>query len=147
MLVGLPPAALYGMLSRLGYQLTQFKDRELSSTLTTTNRFLRFLDTPAIASGTKSSSFDPNLLTQEKTTVYLVLPPEHARAQSPLLRMWIGALLRGVLRGGLQEQNLVHFLIDEAATLGHLEQLDDAVDKYRGYGVRLTFIYQSLWPT
>ena len=58
--------------------------------------------------------------------------------------MWIGTLLRGVLRGGLQEQSLVHFLIDEAATLGHLEQLDDAVDKYRGYGVCLTFIYQSL---
>ena len=38
----------------------------------------------------------------------------------------------------------MHFLIDEAATLGHLEQLDDAVDKYRGYGVRLILIYQSL---
>ncbi len=133
-----------GMLSRLGYQLTQFKDKELSSTLTTVNRFLRFLDTLAVASGTKSSSFDPNRLTQEKTTVYLILPPEHARAQSPLLRMWIGALLRGVVRGGLQEYSRVHFLIDEAATLGHLEQLDDAVDKYRGYGVRLIFIYQSL---
>jgi type IV secretion system protein VirD4 len=38
----------------------------------------------------------------------------------------------------------VHFLLDESASLGHLESLDDAVDKYRGYGVRLTFIYQSL---
>ena len=38
----------------------------------------------------------------------------------------------------------MHFLIDEAATLGHLQQLDDAVDKYRGYGVRLIFMYQSL---
>ena len=133
-----------GMLSRLGYQLTQFKDKELASTLTTTNRFLRFLDTLAIAGSTKSSSFDPNRLTREKTTVYLVLPPEHARAQSPLLRMWLGALLRGVVRGGLQERSRVHFLIDEAATLGHLEQLDDAVDKLRGYGARLIFIYQSL---
>ena len=33
------------MLSRLGHQLTHFKDKELSSTLTTTNRFMRFLDT------------------------------------------------------------------------------------------------------
>lgn len=131
-----------GMLSRLGYQLTQFKDKELTSTLTTANRFLRFLDTPAIAAVTTSSSFDPSR--QEKSTVYLVLPPEHARAQSPLLRMWISALLRGALRGGLQEQNRVHFLLDESASLGHLDCLDDAVDKYRGYGVRLTFVYQSL---
>ncbi len=46
----------------------------------------------------------------------------------------------------------VHFILDEAASLGHLEALDDAVDKYRGYGVRLLFLYQSLgqlkkcWP-
>ena len=54
-------------------------------------------------------------------TVYLVLPPEHARAQSPLLRMWISTTLRAVLRGGLQERNRVHFVLDEAASLGHLE--------------------------
>jgi type IV secretion system protein VirD4 len=37
-----------------------------------------------------------------------------------------------------------HFIIDEAASLGHLEAIDDAVDKYRGYGVRLQFYFQSL---
>jgi type IV secretion system protein VirD4 len=46
----------------------------------------------------------------------------------------------------------VHFVLDEAASLGHLESLDDAVDKFRGYGVRLQLYYQSLgqlktcWP-
>jgi type IV secretion system protein VirD4 len=48
--------------------------------------------------------------------------------------------------------NHVHFVLDEAASLGHLDALDDAVDKYRGYGVRLQFYYQSVgqlkkcWP-
>ena len=76
-------------------------------------------------------------------TVYLILPPEHMRSQSALLRMWIGSLLRTVVRGGLQEENKVHFVLDEAASLGHMEALDDAVDKYRAYGVRLVFIIQS----
>src|SRR5271166_835644 len=40
--------------------------------------------------------------------------------------------------------NKVHYVLDEAASLGHMEALDDAVDKYRGYGVRLQFYYQSL---
>ncbi len=136
--------ACEGMLSRLGFQLTQFQGKELASTLTTANRHLRFLDTLAIAGATNASSFDPNRLTREKTTVYLIVPPEHARAQAAYLRMTIGALLRGVVRSGLQERNLVHFLIDEAASLGHLQQLDDAIDKYRGYGVRLILLYQSL---
>jgi type IV secretion system protein VirD4 len=133
-----------GMLARLGHQLTHFKDKELNSTLTTTNRFLRFLDTLAVADSTKSSSFDPADLLKGRMTVYLVLPPEHMRAQAPLLRMWIGGLLRAVVRGGLQEERKVHFVLDEAASLGHMNALDDAVSIYRGYGVRLQFYYQSL---
>ena len=131
------------MLSRKGYDLTQFKDKELASVMTTTNRFLTFLDTLAIAESTTTSSFDAKELRNGKMTVYLVLPPEHMRAQSPLLRMWIGSMLRAVVQGGLQEKNKVHFILDEAASLGHMESLDDAVDKFRGYGVRLQFYYQS----
>jgi type IV secretion system protein VirD4 len=133
-----------GMLARMGYSLTQYKDKELASTITTTNRFLRFLDTVAIAEITKASTFSPADLRNGKMTAYLVLPPEHMRSQSPLLRMWIGSMLRACVRGGLQEKNLVHFVLDESASLGHLEAIDDAVDKYRGYGIRLIFLFQSL---
>ncbi len=141
-----------GMLSRLGHQLTQFKDKELGSTLTTTNRFMRFLDTIAVSDSTKKSSFDPAKVLKGRQTVFLILPPEHMRAQSPLLRLWIGSMLRACVRGGLQEKTKVHYVLDEAASLGHMEALDDAVDKYRGYGVRLQLYYQSLgqlklcWP-
>jgi type IV secretion system protein VirD4 len=38
----------------------------------------------------------------------------------------------------------VHFIIDEAASLGHMESIDDGVDKFRGYGIRLQFYFQSL---
>ncbi len=133
-----------GMLARMGNDLTRFKDKELGSVMTTTQRFCRFLDTLAIADSTKTSSFDPADLLSGKMTVYLILPPEHMRAQSPLLRMWIGSLLRAVVRGGLQEQTKVTFVLDEAASLGHMEALDDAVDKYRGFGVRILFMWQSL---
>lgn len=133
-----------GMLARLGHQLTQFKDKELSSVLSTANRHLRFLDTLTVAASTKASSFDPADLLTGKMTVYLVLPPEHMRAQSALLRLWIGSLLRAVVKGGLQETTKVHFVLDEAASLGHMDALDDAVDKFRGYGVRLLLLYQSL---
>ncbi len=136
--------AMDGMLARLGHQLAHFKEKELSSCLTTTNRFLRFLDTIAIAENTTRSTFDPVDLLTGKVTVYLVLPPDRARAQTPLLRMWIGSLLRAVVKGGLQETNKVHFVLDEAAALGQMNALDDAVDKFRGFGVRLIFLYQSL---
>jgi type IV secretion system protein VirD4 len=133
-----------GMLARMGHQLTRFQGNELASCHTTVSRFLKFLDTIAVAENTNGSTFNPADLVKRKTTVYLVLPPEHVRAQQALLRLWIGSMLRAVVKGGLEEQNLVHFVLDEAATLGHMDAIDDAVDKYRGYGVRLQFYYQSI---
>ena len=91
-----------GMLARMGGKLLQFKDKELGSVMTTTNRMLRFLDTPLVADSTRSSSFDPSQLNRGAMTVYLVLPPEHMRAQSALLRMWIGSMMRAVVKGGLR---------------------------------------------
>ena len=133
-----------GIVARLGHQLGHFKEKELASVLTTVNRHMRFFDTPAIAENTRSSTFDPADVRQGKMTVFLVLPPDHMRAQSGLLRLWADSMLRAVVRGGLQETNKVHFVLDEAASLGHMDAIDDAVDKYRGYGIRLMLMYQSL---
>lgn len=133
-----------GMVARLGNQLTNYKDKELGSVLSTANRFMNFLDTLAIAASTKASSFHLSDLCKGKMTVYLVLPPRQITTQAGLLRLWVGSALRAVVDGGLQEQNKVHFVLDEAASLGRMDCLDDAVDKYRGYGVRLQFYYQSM---
>jgi type IV secretion system protein VirD4 len=46
----------------------------------------------------------------------------------------------------------VQFVLDEAASLGQMDAIGDALDKYRGYGVRLLLLYQSVgqlkrcWP-
>jgi type IV secretion system protein VirD4 len=91
-----------GMLARMGGQLTYFADKEKNSVMTTVGRHLRFLDSLAVAESTKASSFDPAKLRDGKMTVYLILPPDHMRTQSALLRVWIGSLLRAVVKGGLQ---------------------------------------------
>ena len=132
-----------GMLARMGNQLTHFKDKELASTLTTTGRFLRFLDTMAIAESTTSSTFNPAELLG-KTTIYLILPPDQIRTQSPLLRLWIGSFLRTIIRAGLQTTHRIHMLLDESAALGHLACLDDALAIGRGYGLRIQWYFQSV---
>lgn len=37
----------------------------------------------------------------------------------------------------------VHFILDEAASLGRMDCIDDAIDKSRAYDMRLQFYYQS----
>ncbi len=133
-----------GLLARMGGQLTHFTGREKSIVLTVVAQHLRFLDTPAVVASTQSSTFDPALVRSGKLTAYLILPPHHMQALAPLLRVWITAMLKAQVASGLQEKQLTYFVLDEATSLGHLEPIDDAVDKYRGYGVRLLFIFQSL---
>ncbi len=133
-----------GLLARLGEQLQHFVDRELGSTLTTTNRFLRFLNTVAVAASTQQSSFDPARLRDGRMSIYLILPMQHLRTQSPLLRLWISALLRAAIGSGPDERAKTLWILDEAASLGHLPCLDDAVERLRGFGTRLFFLYQSM---
>jgi len=144
--------AYEGMLARIGGQLKHFIDKEKSSTLTTAGRHLRFLDSLAIAANTQQSSFDPNQLLTGKMTVYLILPPNQMQTQAGLLRLWITSFLRVVMAAGLQDRRRVHFVLDEAASLGVLDAITSALDTARAYGIRLQLYYQSMgqlkkcWP-
>src|SRR5205823_6496276 len=71
------------------------------------------------------------------------LPPDRMSAQMGLLRMWVGGNLRAVVRQGLDESRRVHFVLDEAASLGQMEALTQAVAVGRGYGVRTQWYWQS----
>jgi type IV secretion system protein VirD4 len=92
-----------GLLPRLGDQLSHFRDRELASVITTTLRHMSFLSTPAIVESTSSSSFDPADLRGGKLTIFCILPPDRIRDQRGLLRLWLGTIIRAVIRGGRQD--------------------------------------------
>jgi type IV secretion system protein VirD4 len=68
------------------------------------------------------------------------------------LRLNIGSMIRAVVREGLSEYPNVHFVLDESASLGVMDAIEDLVDKYRKYGCRSQFYYQSAgqlakcWP-
>lgn len=91
-----------GALAQMGGQLLHFADKEKASVLSSALRHLRFVSTPAITQSIATSSFNPADLRRSKMTVYLIVPPDRAQAQSGLLRMWIGSMLRACVREGLQ---------------------------------------------
>jgi len=132
------------MLKRLGDQLTRYVEKELASVLTTVNRHLAFLDSPAVADVTGTTSFDPAALLQGRASIYLVLPPDQLRALAGLMRLWVTGLLRFVTMQGESERQPVLFLLDEAGHLGRMQALEDALTLGRGGGVRLWFFFQSL---
>lgn len=133
-----------GMLARMGGQLASLRDKELASVTSSVHRHTRWMDSPAISASISESTFDPLALTRRPMAMFLVLPPDQMKAQAGLLRLWIGALLRACIAGGLQESHKVHFVLDEAASLGgQMDALEQALNIGRGYGIRLQLYYQS----
>jgi type IV secretion system protein VirD4 len=132
-----------GMLARRGGFLSHCAEKERGSVLTTLDRHLRGFDSLAVAESTRRSTFDPRDLRAGKLTVYLILPPEHMRAQTALLRMWISALLRAVIMDGLKNPKPVHYILDEMSSVGQMECLMDAVVLYRAFNVRCQFYVQD----
>lgn len=136
--------AWQGLLAQFGGQLKQYEGKELGSVLTTTNGHLRFISSLPVAASLRESTFDPADLRKRPMSVYLVIPPQYQRTQSGLMRLWITSLLRGVVQGGLGEHNPVLFMLDECASLGHFEPLEDAITQLSGYGFRSFTVWQSI---
>lgn len=133
-----------GVIKRLGHLLSWYADKELGSVLTTVQRCTQFLDSPVVVRNTNAASFDPRCLRSGRATIYLILPHDKLVTLAPLMRLWVGMLLRTITRGVPDDRNRVLFLIDEAAHLGKIQVLEDAVTLMRGMGIRLWFFFQSI---
>jgi len=77
-------------------------------------------------------------------SVYLVLPPDKLESHAALLRLWIGVIVSVITRRPHQPERATLMLVDEAAQLGELPQLRQAVTLLRGYGVRVWSFWQDL---
>ncbi len=134
-----------GVIQRLGHAMTWHVDRELGSVLSNVQRHTEFLDSPTIQRNVSApSSFHPQWLRTGRVTIYLVLPHDKLVTLAPIMRVWVGVILRTITEGKPSERNPVLFLLDEAAHLGKMNVLENAVTLMRGMGIRLWFIFQSI---
>lgn len=122
---------------------------ERGGVLSTARRNTRFLGTPKIRKAFETTSFDIDALktSPQGMTVYLCLParmfPTHAR----FLRLIVSLMLFRMEEIGLEKPASGHsvlFILDEFASLGHLEMLEKAAGLMAGYGVKLWPIVQDL---
>ena len=132
------------VLEQLGQSLTWHVDKELGSVMTHTQLHTNIFESPLVADCTGSTSFDPEELRTGRMTVYLVTPSDKLEVWAGLQRMQLGTLIRVITRGQPTEKNPVLFMVDEAAHIGQMRVIEDAVTLMRGMGIRLWLFFQSL---
>ncbi|MBA4188941.1 MAG: hypothetical protein C0467_13170 [Planctomycetaceae bacterium] len=112
---------------------------------TTATTFVKCLGSSAVSRSLERSTFDLcDLLNNKPMTIYLVLPPEKLLSHRGLMRLWVVTLLTTVMRRNRLPKQRTLFLLDEAAQLGSLDLLPQAVSLLRGYGLQVWTFWQDL---
>ena len=137
-----------GILSDLACSFLKTPEKEFGSIVSTAQRQTDILDNPFIAKCLASTGEGEEVdFTDWHTgtmTVYLCL----SAPKFPVFNRW----LRLVLTAGLDEMTdslnppplPVCFMLDELATLGHLQTVENAVGLAAGYGVQLWTVFQDV---
>lgn len=89
-----------GALARMGHVMSHAGKEEMESILSTSNRMLRFLTSPAAADSLRASTFDPGDLARGKCTVFVIVPAVHLRPMAGWVRLVPATLHRAVLKRG-----------------------------------------------
>jgi type IV secretion system protein VirD4 len=77
-------------------------------------------------------------------SVYLCLPAPYFKTFNRWLRLIVTAALDEMMRRHKPPAKPVMFMLDELATLGRLDQVENAVGLARGYGVQIWSIFQDI---
>lgn len=137
-----------GLLSRIGHEMSLSADKELDGILSTANRSLAFLSTPAVVESTKCTrDFDLSALYEGNgATIYLIIPLQYMKSHAPLMRLWVTAFTKYIVSRGITNQRAVNVILDECAAVmgGHGELLEEMLTVGRGFKLKITAIFQSM---
>lgn len=120
------------------------EDKCRSGILATAQQHFEIYGDPRTADSVSRTTFDLGAFKRgEPMTIYLVLPVNRLHSHRSLLRLWTGALLAVTKSRRSRPATKTLFVIDEAAQLGRMNALLEAVTLLRGYGVRTWTFWQS----
>ena len=131
---------------------------ERGSVLSTARRHLKFIDlfrnNPVGRKTLETHSFELAALKTRPTTIYLCLPARHIGTCNRWLRLFVNLTLQSMeqtpacagagSKSGLPGGVPVLVVLDEFASLGHLQQVEDAAGQIAGFGVKLWPVLQDL---
>lgn len=137
-----------GLLSRLAASFLQTPEKEFGSILSTAQRETEILDNPFIVASLAASGSGPEIDFADwhrgTMSVFLCL----SAPKFPVFNRWLRLVLTSALdemTDSLSPPDLpVCFMLDELATLGHLQAIENAVGLAAGYGIQLVTVFQDV---
>jgi type IV secretion system protein VirD4 len=124
---------------------TDAPDKTCSSILTTLRGHIGFLSSQRARGGLEGGwGLLKRIREGGPMTIYLRVPPHLLSSHGQMLRLWLGTILNTVAERTVRPEIPDLFMVDEAATLGYLDELLTAASLLRGYGLRTWTFWQSI---
>jgi type IV secretion system protein VirD4 len=131
--------------SLVGETFFEKSERELSSILSVAREQLAFLDSQRMPRVLASSGFELSSIKGHPTTVYMCLPAGRLATHFRWLRTIVNMALAKLEDSGTHQKTFpVLLLLEEFATLGHMDAIEKAAGQIAGFGVKLWPILQDL---
>ena len=128
------------------------KSTEFHNVMSTLKSQIRWMASPPIKRLLRTSSVSFLDMRNQNTSIFLIMTPEHARRYQKLQRLLVNSSLKAVQKGGRPPVPCL-FLIDEAATLGHMKEIAEAYAMLRSFNTVVWTFWQdkgqldALYPT
>lgn len=119
-------------------------DNTRSCILSVMHQHLRVFASERVHKAVERTSFDlEKLRSGAPFTLYVVVPWLKLKSHAPLLRLWLSALMNVLFSRESPPERPTLLLLDEAAQLGRMDQIPQAITLARGFGVRCLLFLQS----
>lgn len=120
-------------------------ENELGSIVSTASTYVQLWQDPEMRKSTSESDFmlDDIANSERPVSLYVVVSNEDKARMKPLVRMFFQMLARKLTARLNANKHRVLLLIDEFASLGRLEVIEEGIAFFAGYGVKLLLVVQS----
>lgn len=137
-----------GLLCDLAVSFKETPEKEFGSIVSTAQRQTEILDNPSIiaclSAAGEGQEVDFTLWHTNTMTVYLCL----SAPKFPVFNRWLRLVLASALDEMTDALNSpplpVCFMLDELATLGHMQTVENAIGLAAGYGIQLVTVFQDI---
>lgn len=131
-------------LRRQASGLKGMPQKQREGILDSARRQLEIWQSPAIERLSDRSTFSAERLRQEKATLYLFVTLEDVKRYASVLRVIIGQTVHQLCQVAPEAgDRTVTFFLDELPRLGRMDEIEEALEVGRGFGVRLWMFCQN----
>ena len=133
-----------GVLVEMANEISSITEKAFTSIMDTARLQFEFLDDLAVRKALQEhSAISFNVLAEENTTIFVIIPDQYLSTQGWWLRLVIGMACKAMQEAQAKSGRCL-FILEEMASLMRMSEIEDGISRLSGYGIDFVLVLQNL---